>query len=143
MTHAQRIFGKGIEHVTYADVENYFTENRTETNYIEYKSYPKDGSLEANCEIIRKAICALLNSDEALFKQIKFTNIEGYLRFSALEANTSNTMLLIVEVFLFNFSELQNETDVSFTLTTIPGRITRIYDAAEYLMEDSQIRFRH
>jgi len=62
---------------------------------------------------------------EALFKQIKYPNLEGYLKFNSIEIiNSPNTVSLLrlnFEILIFNFSSLQNETNVSFILTCESG----------------------
>lgn len=57
---------------------------------------------------------------EALFKQIKFPNIEGYLKFDRI-SNNGTFYFLDLSIILFNFSELQNEENISFRLMCPQG----------------------
>ena len=59
---------------------------------------------------------------EALFKRISYPNIEGYIKVekAGLIQNPSRYYLTL-SVFLFNFSQLQNEEDVTVRLMTVPG----------------------
>jgi hypothetical protein len=56
---------------------------------------------------------------EALFKQIKYPNLEGYLRFNSIQLmndHPRSSYRLNLEIQIWNFSSLQNETNVSFRL---------------------------
>lgn len=59
---------------------------------------------------------------EALFKRISYPNIEGYIKVekAGLIQNPSRYYLTL-SVFLFNFSQSQNEEDVKVRLMTVPG----------------------
>jgi hypothetical protein len=59
---------------------------------------------------------------EALFRRISYPNIEGYLKIdkAGIIQNPSR-YYLTVSVFLFNFSQLQNEENVKVRLFTFPG----------------------
>lgn len=52
---------------------------------------------------------------EALFRQIKYPNIEGFIKPVSLQTNRTNYSLNI-EIYLFNFSPLQNEENAFFRL---------------------------
>lgn len=69
---------------------------------------------------------------EALFKRISYPNIEGYLKVirAGLKQNPSRYYVEI-GVFLFNFSQLQNEEMVMARITSIPGRFRDYSGAAE------------
>ncbi|WP_374950682.1 helix-turn-helix domain-containing protein [Mucilaginibacter sp.] len=59
---------------------------------------------------------------EALFRRITYPNIEGYLKIekAGLIQNPSR-YYLTVRIFLFNFSQLQNEENIKIRLLTVPG----------------------
>lgn len=57
---------------------------------------------------------------EALFRKISFPNLEGYVAFNKIDHN-GNQYLLSISIFIFNFSQLQNEHDVSYRLLTTSG----------------------
>ena len=61
---------------------------------------------------------------EALFKKITYPNIEGYIRLDKIFHNY-NDYYLNITIFIFNFSELQNEENVSFKLTCPQGIFTK------------------
>jgi hypothetical protein len=64
MNYSINIFGKELTDLTYTDIENYFQEEKEESNIIEYKSYSaKYGNFNVNIEGVIKGICAFLNSD--------------------------------------------------------------------------------
>ncbi len=60
---------------------------------------------------------------EALFKQIKYPNIEGYIKPIKISSDGSK-FLLDIEIFLFNFTELQNEENAFFRLMCKEGIFT-------------------
>ncbi len=64
---------------------------------------------------------------EALFKQIKFPNIEGYIKLDNISTD-GNKYYLDITIFIFNFSELQNEEDVSFRLMCPEGTFVKSAD---------------
>ena len=57
---------------------------------------------------------------EALMKQIHYPNLEGYIKFDKIDHNGTNYFLDIT-IVIFNFSELQNDEDVSFRLMCPQG----------------------
>lgn len=61
---------------------------------------------------------------EALFKQIKYPNIEGYIKPTKISTDGSK-FFLDIEIFLFNFTELQNEENAFFRLMCKEGIFTR------------------
>lgn len=60
---------------------------------------------------------------EALFKQIKFPQIEGYIKFKRV-AISGRSVIMFLEVYLFNFSALQNEENISYILSCVPGKFS-------------------
>lgn len=67
---------------------------------------------------------------EAMFRQIKFPDLEGYVKISNITMTAGGDPIsfsLYIEVFIFNWSPLQNETNLSFRLTTTKG-VFRGYD---------------
>lgn len=59
---------------------------------------------------------------EALFKQIRFPNIEGYLKINSFQAIPGGGgYLLNVDFVLFNFSELENEKNISLRVLNNKG----------------------
>ena len=66
---------------------------------------------------------------EALFKQIHYPNLEGYIKFLKYDLNNQNIRSiysLLIEVFLFNFSPLQNENNPLYTILCNPGKFAQI-----------------
>jgi hypothetical protein len=61
---------------------------------------------------------------EALFKQIKYPNIEGYIKPTKISTDGSK-FFLDIEILLFNFTELQNEENAFFRLMCKEGIFTR------------------
>lgn len=70
MSYLKLYFGKEYNELTYEDIENYFKEERDESDKIEYKSYPeeffKDDSHKKRENGIFRTICGLLNSEGGL-----------------------------------------------------------------------------
>lgn len=59
---------------------------------------------------------------EALFKQIKFPNIEGYLKIKSFHQMPRREFYtLTVEFLIFNFSALENEYDLNLRVITTKG----------------------
>ena len=52
---------------------------------------------------------------EALFRQIKFPKLEGYIKLENI-SNNGTFYILDISMMIFNFSELQNEENVTFRL---------------------------
>lgn len=221
-------FGKSIKDISYQDVASFFTEPRTESDKIEFKSYSTTfGNLNKSFDGINRGICAFLNSEggilifgapqgvlppdgkekiyqgtltpvnefweqdriinkisdsitpmpvginvailneganymyvfeiqqsnynphqfqntyyarldgqtrpaphyliEALFRKIKYPNIEGYIKLEKLRY-THPFYYLDISIAIFNFSPLQNEENVSFRLTCSGGSFTKAID---------------
>lgn len=53
---------------------------------------------------------------EALFKKIRYPNIEGFIKVNSVDYSAGNRYLVELDVILLNFSELQNELNVSFSI---------------------------
>lgn len=80
---------------------------------------------------------------DALFKKIKYPNIEGFIK-PELIINNGDSYSLDISVFLFNFSQLQNEENVSFRLLSTNGRFVNADDPAfsyRYNMNGHQLIF--
>lgn len=59
---------------------------------------------------------------EALFKKIRFPNLEGFVRFNNVQINHGHGNLQInLNAFFFNWSPLQNVENLSFRMTIFPG----------------------
>lgn len=52
---------------------------------------------------------------EALFKQITYPNLEGFIKFKSISQNREK-IYLDISIVIFNYSKLQNEEKVSFRL---------------------------
>lgn len=61
---------------------------------------------------------------ESLFKQIKYPNIEGFIKPKKISHNGTN-LFLDIEIYLFNFTQLQNEEKAFFRLMCPQGIFTR------------------
>jgi hypothetical protein len=225
MNYSENYFGKNLSNLEYADIENFFAEEKEETNSIEFKSYSAVfGNLNKNIEGVIRGICAFLNSDggvliwgapegtkvegrqekvfvgalspvpelkekdwlinkisdsitplpvdinvqplenagayvyvfeiqkskysphqfkntyfarldgqtkpaphyliEALFKKITFPRLEGFIKPDKI-FHDGNSYFLDLTIFIFNFTELQNEENVSFSLMCPQGIFTK------------------
>jgi len=62
---------------------------------------------------------------DALFKQIKYPEICGYIKFEKADYDNSGTLTLSISVFICNFSQLQNEEKMSYQIIVVPGKIDR------------------
>ena len=58
---------------------------------------------------------------EALFRKISFPQIEGYIAFDKFGNYDNTRVYLDITVYILNFSELQNEYDVEFSLVCNEG----------------------
>lgn len=74
---------------------------------------------------------------ESLFKQIKYPNIEGYIKLVRF-SHDGNRYYLDLAIFIINFSELQNEENVSFRLICPQGTFTN----AGHLSSNSPFKYR-
>jgi hypothetical protein len=59
-------FGKTLHSLTIEDVKSYFTEERIESDQIEFKSIHTAGNINENFVGIRRSVCAFLNSSGGL-----------------------------------------------------------------------------
>jgi len=57
---------------------------------------------------------------DALFKKISFPKIEGFIKLNSISHDGHN-YLLDITIFIFNFSEFQNEEDISYRLMCVEG----------------------
>lgn len=64
---------------------------------------------------------------EALFKQIKFPNLEGYIKPTKIRHNEQQ-FILDFDVIIFNFSEYQNEEKVFFKIMCPQGLFLNSYE---------------
>lgn len=53
---------------------------------------------------------------DALFKRVKYPNIEGYINLDRFGDAGNGNVYLDISILLINFSELQNEQDISYRL---------------------------
>lgn len=221
MNYSENYFGKNLTELNYTDIENFFVEEKEESNSLEFKSYSAEyGNLNKNIEGVIRGICAFLNSEggvliwgapegtkiegrqekvfvgelspvpelkekdwlinkisdsitplpigvnvqtldkdgsyvyifeiqqskysphqfknsyfarldgqtkpaphyliEALFKKITYPRIEGFIKPDKIFTD-GNNYYLDLTIFIFNFSELQNEENVSFRLMCPQG----------------------
>ncbi|MFN8395268.1 MAG: ATP-binding protein [Bacteroidia bacterium] len=64
MNYSENIFGKSLTDLKYSDIEDFFQEEREESNIIEFKSFStKHGKIETSLDGVFRGICAFLNSD--------------------------------------------------------------------------------
>ncbi|WP_293307374.1 helix-turn-helix domain-containing protein [Pedobacter sp. UBA5917] len=63
---ALNILGKSIADLTLADIENYFTEQKLETDTLEFKSFPAAANFEDLLGKIMKTLCGYLNGSGGL-----------------------------------------------------------------------------
>ena len=243
MTHCERIFSKPLNELTYSDIQEYFEGVRTETDFVEFKSYDPDRDISRNVTAIQEGVCAFLNSEgglmvwgaprgstpsgqqekiftgdlfplnlvpgkdrivnmigdkiiplpnsfnleviqngsnqesviiieiqkseysphqtgntyymrmdgqtriaphhyvEALFKQIKYPEIKSYIKFTNTTIGT-NSIILKIEIMIFNFSPLQNEYNVSYRLMCDRGKFATCIenpDSPDCRMDGNQI----
>lgn len=81
---------------------------------------------------------------EALFRQIRYPNIEGFIKAKRLYKKTIN-YILEIEIYIFNFSPLQNEENMCFRLTCEQGKPSRSHverPNITYALEGHQLIFR-
>ncbi|OFX28038.1 MAG: hypothetical protein A2X08_11550 [Bacteroidetes bacterium GWA2_32_17] len=60
---------------------------------------------------------------DALFRKIKYPNIEGFIKLEKI-SNVSSNYNLAISILLFNFSHLINEENVSFRVVCTQGRFS-------------------
>lgn len=64
---SQSYFGKDLNKLIYSDIENYFIEEKEESDKIEFKSYSLGhGTIKDSLKGIKRGICAFLNSNGGL-----------------------------------------------------------------------------
>ena len=66
MDYAQTYFGKPLTELQFTDIEHFFSEERQESDQIEFKSYNFNGSPEAKLVKVIEGITAFLNSSGGL-----------------------------------------------------------------------------
>lgn len=67
MDYSEKYFGKKLDKITFSDIEVYFTDEKDESNKIEFKSYSEEyGNFNKNLKSIIRAICGFLNSEGGL-----------------------------------------------------------------------------
>lgn len=68
MNYAKLYFGKELKELTYLDIENFFVEEKDESDKIEFKSYhnPDEKNHTEKENGVIRAICGLLNSEGGL-----------------------------------------------------------------------------
>jgi len=80
MNYSENYFGKNLSDLEYTDIENFFIEEKDESNTIEFKSYSAaHGNLNKNIEGVIRGICAFLNSEGGIliWGAPEGTKIEG------------------------------------------------------------------
>ena len=81
---------------------------------------------------------------EALFRRISYPNLEGYIKLDQI-SNDGHNYYLDITIFLFNFSQLQNEENVSFRLMCPEGIFSRYNDPQHqhmYIYNGHQLIFK-
>jgi len=66
INYSQNILGKNLQELTIDDVQNYFVEQRLETDTLEFKSFPAQTDFDALMIKILKTICGFLNGSGGL-----------------------------------------------------------------------------
>lgn len=62
---------------------------------------------------------------DALMKQVTYPNLNGVIKFHPMSYDDAGSHLLPITIGIFNFSELQNEEQISFRLLCIGGYFQR------------------
>ena len=78
---------------------------------------------------------------DALFKKIRYPNIEGFVKLDKI-SNNGSAYYLDITIFNFNFSPLQNELDLSFRLMCPQGKFNGFNDSRYshmYMFEGHQL----
>lgn len=57
------LLGKEGQKLSYADIEAFFSIERSESDVLEFKSFKQEGGMDSKFESIFKAVCAFLNSE--------------------------------------------------------------------------------
>lgn len=68
---------------------------------------------------------------EALFKKIRYPNIEGFIKLERVSNNGTN-YFLDISIFIFNFSQLQNEENFSYRLICPQGTFANAKDPSKF-----------
>lgn len=63
MKHSQILFNKDLYDLTFNDVQDFFATEKEETLNLEFKSYVQQGDYALKEGAVKKAVCALLNSE--------------------------------------------------------------------------------
>lgn len=66
MDYCKSHFGKGLDELVFQDVEDYFLQERIETDQLEFKSISPGGDIKGQVQTIQKSVCAFLNSSGGL-----------------------------------------------------------------------------
>lgn len=66
MNYCETQFGKPLDDLLFQDIENYFVEERTESDQLEFKSITGTGSIKEKISVLKRSICAFLNSSGGL-----------------------------------------------------------------------------
>ncbi|MEL6812966.1 MAG: ATP-binding protein, partial [Bacteroidota bacterium] len=62
--YSQQYFGKDLNDLNYEDINNFFIEEKEESDKIEFKAFhPSFGNFNKNLDGVIRGICAFLNSD--------------------------------------------------------------------------------
>jgi len=80
---------------------------------------------------------------EALFKQISYPNLEGYIKFNSISQNNEK-IFINISILIFNYTKLQNEEKVSFRLLLIEGYFSNYFTSnvqGFYISEGQQLVF--
>ncbi|WP_169628042.1 AlbA family DNA-binding domain-containing protein [Flavobacterium soli] len=89
---------------------------------------------------------------EALFKKISYPNIEAYINLDRFGNYPDGRNFLDISILTFNFSELQNEYDITYRVissaifegaTSANPNIRRHYDMAGHQFKNDAIRILH
>lgn len=63
MSYSKLILGKEIFNLSYQDIEDFFQSEKEENLNLEFKSYVNQGAYKEKENVIKKSVCALLNSE--------------------------------------------------------------------------------
>lgn len=63
MSYSKSILGKSIFNLLYQDIEDFFQSEKEENLNLEFKSYINQGAHKEKENVIKKSVCALLNSE--------------------------------------------------------------------------------
>ena len=57
------VFGKSIDDLSYKDIENYFNEEKSESDQVEYKSINEKADSQPSFQKLAETVCGFLNSN--------------------------------------------------------------------------------